>query len=108
MAAGLRSPMRPSLSSTWSSRWAQGAPDARGIAVLRVAADARIWWIVGCKSGVGFDYFENYRSVPPTSFSAPPRAARLVLDGARTVRVHAVDAAGRPVEGVEFYPVTSR
>ncbi len=84
----------------------QAQTDARGIAVLRVPADARIWWIVGCKSGVGFDYFENYRSVPPTSFSAPPRAARLVLDGARTVRVHAVDAAGRPVEGVEFYPVT--
>ena len=21
-------------------------------------------WIVGCKSGVGLDYFENYRTVP--------------------------------------------
>ena len=60
----------------------QAHTDARGIAVLRVPADAMTWWIVGCKSGVGFDYFENYRSVPPTSFAPPPRAARLVLDGA--------------------------
>ncbi len=84
----------------------QAQTDARGIAVLRVPDDARTWWIVGCKPGVGFDYFENYRSVPPASFAPPPRAARLVLDGARTVRVHAVDSAGRPVSGVEFYPMT--
>src|SRR5262249_33407721 len=36
-----------------------------GIATLRVAADARILWVIGLKPGVGFDYFENYRSDPP-------------------------------------------
>ncbi len=39
-------------------------------------------WIIGYKSGVGLDYFENYRSVPP-GFSPPPESALLVLNGAR-------------------------
>jgi hypothetical protein len=80
--------------------------DARGIAVLRVPADAMTQWIVGSKPGVGFDYFENYRSVPAIPWSPPPRSARLVLDGASTVRVRVVDSTGRPVRGVELYPVT--
>ncbi len=85
---------------------AESRTDARGIAVLRAPADAWVQWIVGARSGVGFDYFENYRSVPAMPWIPPPRNARLVLDGARTVRVRAVDPAGRPVSGVEMYPIT--
>ena len=76
--------------------------DARGLAVLRVPADANMQWIVGAKRGVGFDYFENDRSGWLTPWARPPRSARLVLDGARTVRIRAVDSAGRPVPGVEL------
>jgi hypothetical protein len=75
-----------------------------GTATLRVAADAKIRWVFGLKSGAGFDYFENYRSTPPVDY--PPLAAdvSLTLDGADTVRVKAVDSAGLPVSGVEFRP----
>ena len=78
--------------------------DARGLAVLRVPADANMQWIVGAKPGVGFDYFENDRSGWLTPWARPPRSARLVLDGVRTVRIRAVDSAGRPVPGVEMRP----
>ena len=76
--------------------------DARGLAVLRVPADANMQWIVGAKRGVGFDYFENDRSGWLTPWVRPPQQARLVLDGVRTVRIRAVDSAGRPVAGVEL------
>jgi hypothetical protein len=85
---------------------AGGRTDARGIAVLRAPADAWVQWIVCAKPDVGFDYFENYRSAPPVHWNPPPRSARLVLDGARTVRIRTVDSAGRPVPGFEFYPQT--
>jgi hypothetical protein len=84
---------------------AEARTDARGIAVLRAPADAWVQWIVGAKPGVGFDYFENYRNWPAVPWNLPPRSARLVLDGARTVRVHVVDSAGRPVRGLEMYPL---
>ncbi len=82
---------------------AEGRTDSRGIAVLRAPADAWVQWIVGAKPGVGFDYFENYRSWPSFPWNPPPRNARLVLDGARTVRVRAVDSKGRPVRGLQMY-----
>jgi RNA polymerase sigma factor (sigma-70 family) len=85
---------------------AEARTDARGIATLRAPIDAMTMWIFGSKSGVGFDYFENYRSAPAMPMSPPPETARLVLDGARTVRLRAVDSTGRPVPGVELYPLT--
>jgi hypothetical protein len=84
---------------------AEARTDARGLAVLRVPAETWTQWIVGAKPGVGFDYFENYRIWPAFPWNPPPRSARLVLNGVRTVRVRAVDSAGRPVPGVEMYPV---
>ncbi len=86
-------------------RWlpvAEARTDARGTAVLKVPAEADMRWIIGAKPGVGFDYFENDRGGWLTPWSRPPRGARLVLDGARTIRVRAVDSAGRPVPGVEI------
>ena len=52
---------------------ATGQTDARGNVVLQAPANALTQWIVGYKSGVGFDYFENYRSVPP-GFAPPPES----------------------------------
>ena len=60
---------------------AEGRTDARGTVSLRAPVDALTQWVFAYKSGVGLDYFENYRSVP-ASFSPPPESARLVLNGA--------------------------
>jgi RNA polymerase sigma factor (sigma-70 family) len=84
---------------------AKGRTDARGIAKLSAPADALTYWIYGYKPGVGFDYFENYASVPPL-FSPPPERASLVLNGTRTVRVRALDSADKPVPGVDIMPIT--
>ncbi len=80
---------------------AEARTDARGTAVLRVPAEANMQWIIAYKPGLGFDYFENDRSGSLSPWSRPPARARLVLDGARTVRVRLVDSAGRPAPGVE-------
>ena len=84
---------------------ATGRTDSRGIVVLRAPAESLTQWIVGYKSGVGFDYFENYRSVPP-GFAPPPERARLVLNGVRPARVKAVDSSGKAVKGIQVWPIT--
>ena len=70
--------------------------DTQGLATLRVAADARVQWVIGLKAGVGFDYFENYHIVPATEFPPLPEEVTLTLNGARTVRIKAVDSAAGP------------
>jgi RNA polymerase sigma factor (sigma-70 family) len=86
---------------------AEARTDARGVAVLRVPEGLKTLWIVALKPGVGFDYFENYETDTPTDASPPPRAARLVLTGVLpNARVRVIDSDGRPVQGVEMYPVT--
>jgi BlaR1 peptidase M56 len=75
-----------------------------GEASLRYPADAKVQWIVGLKPGVGFDYFENYHSKPADRFGPLPSDVTLRFDGARTVRIKAVDTAGQPVSDVEFRP----
>ncbi len=82
---------------------AEGHTDSRGVVSLRAPVDAMTQWIFGYKSGVGLDYFENYRSVP-AGFSPPPERALLVLNGARAIRVRAKDSAGKPVPGVDLVP----
>ncbi len=82
--------------------------DAGGDAVLRVPADAQVWWIAGLKNNLGFDYFENYRSLPAGDIGPLPADVTVRLDGSRSVRIKAVDSAGRPVPGVEFRPWTIR
>jgi hypothetical protein len=84
---------------------ARGTTDDRGVAVLYAPADALTQWVFAAKPGVGFDYHETYRGLPPTS-TPPPTEVRLVLDGARTVRVKLLDSAGRPVPDVELSPLT--
>jgi beta-lactamase regulating signal transducer with metallopeptidase domain len=75
-----------------------------GTARLRVAADAQIQWVMAQKSGAGFDYFENYRSRPVTSFPPLPAELSLTLDGAKTFRIKAVDSKGRPLPRIRFAP----
>ncbi len=60
------------------------------------------------KSGVGFDYFENYRSWPPPGRIDVPETVSLVLDGAQTGRIKAVDSGGKAVAGAGFYVLSIR
>lgn len=79
-----------------------------GIAEFKVPADARVSWVIALKSGVGFDYYENYRSLQSPERPMLANRIELVLDGARTVRVEASDTNGRPQRGVSFLPVLVR
>jgi beta-lactamase regulating signal transducer with metallopeptidase domain len=72
-----------------------------GAITLRVPAGAKVQWVTGHKSGVGFDYFENYHTTPAADFPPLPSEVTLTLDGAETVRVKAVDSKGKPVSGIE-------
>ncbi len=74
-----------------------------GTVVVIVPDDAKINWVLAKKSGLGFDYFENYRSWPPAD-DAPltaPESVKLVLDGARTAFLKVAGADGKPIPGVE-------
>ena len=103
-AAGSPVPGRLAVEAVEYVFQAHGTTDSQGLATLRVAADAQVQWVIGHKSGVGFDYFENYRTRPATEFPPLPAEVTLTLDGAQTVRIKAVDSAGRPVPGVVFSP----
>jgi RNA polymerase sigma factor (sigma-70 family) len=71
---------------------------------MLVPAGAQIRWVMGAKPGVGFDYFENYRSWPAPREVGVPESADLILDGISTVRVTAVGSAGELIGGVPFVP----
>ncbi len=80
--------------------------DANGIVSLRFPSDALIFQVVGLKPQVGFDYFENYRSLPAEAIGEPPAQVTLTLNGARTLSVRAVDSADKPLAGIELEPWT--
>ena len=73
-----------------------------GTATLRVPADAKIRWVIGLKAGAGFDYFENYNTTPAADYPPLPADVSLILEGAHTARVNAVDSTGQAVPGVEI------
>jgi protocatechuate 3,4-dioxygenase beta subunit len=85
---------------------ANAETDAHGAVSLRLPRDARIFQVVALKPHVGLDYFENYPSWPVDHFGEPPAQVDLVLDGARTISVRAVDSADKPLAGVELNPWT--
>jgi len=81
--------------------------DTQGLAHLRVPADARVPNVVALKPGFGLDYYEAYRTVArmgKTEVLPLPETITLVLAGARTVKIRALDSAGQPVSGFELYP----
>lgn len=85
---------------------ARGVSDVTGSVTIRYPHRAKIDNVVALKSGVGFDYFENYPIWPSRGAEDLPRAVTLTLDGATTVLVRAADASGRAVAGVSFSPWT--
>ena len=90
-----------SIDFSYRSR-AETDPD--GVAILHLPANGRVQWVIGLKSGVGFDYFENYQSKPATDFPPLPGELKLTLDGAWAFRLKALDSRGQPVPGVVFSP----
>lgn len=84
---------------------ARGRTDEKGIATIKFPAEARVDWVVALKSRVGFDYFENYESRHLTAKPGDlPKRVKLVLDGARRVRIKALDSKRKPVPNVAFIP----
>ena len=83
----------------------QGRTGPDGTATVRVAADARIQWVVAQKAGAGLDYIETDQPARPAEPPPLPREVVLTLDGALPLRIKAVDPEGRPVPGVRISPV---
>ena len=81
---------------------AVGRTDAAGRAVVRYPQGLDVEWIVALKPGAGLDYYENYRSYPTKGSATVPEDVTLVLSGAETVRVKAIDPQGHPIPGVVF------
>jgi protocatechuate 3,4-dioxygenase beta subunit len=74
-----------------------------GMARFRLPADAKIGQVIALKSGAGFDYWTDRvdRNADPRPL--PPKLV-LTLNGARTVRVKAIDSLGQPVSGIRVVP----
>jgi beta-lactamase regulating signal transducer with metallopeptidase domain len=83
----------------------RGRTGPDGTATVRVAADARIQWMVAQKAGAGLDYIATDQPTTPDEPPPLPREVVLTLDGAVPLRIKAVDPEGRPVPGVRISPV---
>jgi hypothetical protein len=81
----------------------EGRTGPDGTLRLRLPADAQIGLVVARKSGAGFDYWTDRidRNAGPRAL---PAKLALTLNGARTVRVHAVNSLGQPVSGIGVIP----
>jgi beta-lactamase regulating signal transducer with metallopeptidase domain len=90
----------------YSTLLANAETDAQGTVSLRLPRDARVYQVVALKPQVGLDYFENYRFLPMDHFDEPPAQVDLVLNGARTISVRAVDSADKPLAGIMLNPFT--
>ncbi|WP_422928796.1 carboxypeptidase-like regulatory domain-containing protein [Singulisphaera sp. PoT] len=89
---------------------AEGMTDAEGWWRIKIPADAEkwedsipVWWVSAWKSGVGFDY-AGFRQAPRGPLRPVPETLTLKLDGARRLRIKAVDLAGKPVAGIRVSP----
>jgi len=80
--------------------------DGEGRATVHFPAGRKVYQIIALKSGVGFDYFENYQSWPSQGNIEVPDTVSLVLDGAQTGRIKAIDSSGKDIVGAEFYLTT--
>jgi len=77
-----------------------------GAAVLRYPADVEVNVVCAFKGGAGFDYVSTLKERGGKERAPLPADVALVLAGARTARVTAVDSAGRPVAGLAVTPFT--
>jgi hypothetical protein len=83
----------------------RGRTGPDGTATVRVAADARIQWVVAQKAGAGLDYIATDPRATADEPRPLPREVILTLDGVVPLRIKAVDLEGRPVPGVKISPV---
>ncbi len=81
---------------------AMGRTDAAGRALLHYPEDTVVERVIALKPGMGFDYFENYRTWPGIGRPRLPERVALSLNGARTSRIRTIDTQGRPVAGVDL------
>ena len=87
---------------------ARGQTDVLGRWTARVPTDAvtfQFWSIVALKNKVGFDYAVQKGGPRGDEPEPLPREIPLKLDGARTLRVKALDAEGKSVTGVKVGPL---
>jgi RNA polymerase sigma factor (sigma-70 family) len=80
-----------------------GMTGGDGKAVLRYPAEARPVQVIAYKGGVGFDYVSTLITKHDEERKPLPDAVSLKLNGARTVRVQALDKAKRPLPGINIY-----
>lgn len=76
---------------------------ADGTCRIRLPADAQVGSVIALKSGRGSDYWSDRTERGGAQRPLPERVA-LVLNGARTVRIRAVDAQQLPVPGITVGP----
>lgn len=82
-----------------------GTTDASGSLAFQVPADCRRWAVLSRKPQLGFDYRTAERGRNSKAEPHPlPEKLALQLDGARSVRVKAVDQNGKPLAGVKVGP----
>ena len=87
----------------------EAVTDAMGAATLHLPAGVSFDYVYSYKEGVGLDYFAVHhagevRNDPyhlEEDFTGPLKFA---LNGAKTIRVHVADEAGRGLGGVEVFP----
>jgi hypothetical protein len=85
---------------------AHSQTNEKGWVILKVPQEPAVKWIIGLKAGMGFDYYENYSAAPFRASIELPEQVGLVLDGARTIRIKAVDKSGKVLAKVPFVPWT--
>jgi hypothetical protein len=83
---------------------ASGETDAGGRWIARFPADTVVDQVAALKGGVGFDHFSTLQEPRGVERRPLPDRLELKLDGARTVRVKAVDVMGQPLAQVNIRP----
>ncbi|WP_254509370.1 carboxypeptidase regulatory-like domain-containing protein [Anatilimnocola floriformis] len=81
---------------------AVGRTDAKGRTLLKVPEDANDWSVISYRAGLGFDY-ATANGKERTNKPLPDQVT-LRLDGARTVRVRAIDRNDKPLAGIHVFP----
>jgi hypothetical protein len=81
-----------------------GRTGADGWIRLSFPADVEVETVIALKSGMGYDNWHAEADIATTEPRQFPKEITLTLNGAQTVRVLAVDTAGRPVPGIAVMP----